>query len=188
MRNSNINIVVYGASNDNIAQIYKDEAYELGVLLAQKGWGCINGAGKCGLMRAVSDGELNNSGYVIGIIPQFMVDANLQYDKLSELIITPDMHTRKNTMAQRSSGAVALPGGCGTFEELLEIITWRQLGIYKHEVIILNTNHYYDDLIKMLEKSDAEGFMRISTSGHLWRIANSPAEVINFLEKSVETE
>ena len=125
MTNSNdaLKVCVFGASSGNIHPDFAQQAYELGSLIGQKGWTCLNGAGREGLMRAVSDGTLDSGGTAIGVIPKFMVDNNWQYDRLTSTIITPDMHERKQTLANLADAFVALPGGCGTLEELLEIFT-----------------------------------------------------------------
>ena len=124
-----INICVFGASSRDLEQRYVDDAYHLGTLIAQRGWACYNGAGCEGLMRAVSDGALDAGGEAIGVIPQFMVDNGWHYDRLTRIITTSDMHQRKLTLAQSTQAVIALPGGCGTLEELLEAITWRQLNL-----------------------------------------------------------
>lgn len=177
------NICVFGASSSKIAPKYTDAAYQLGKLMAAEDICCINGAGREGVMRAVSDGSLDAGGKAIGIIPQFMVDNGWQYDRLSEIIVTGDMHSRKSLMAERSDAIVAMPGGCGTMEELLEIITWRQLGLFKGLIIIFNVDGYYDNLLKMLSHSVEEGFMKASHA-NLWLTASTAQEVIDLLRNA----
>ena len=150
-------------------------ARDLGRIIAENGITCINGGGKTGLMAQVTDAILEQDGRVIGILPQFMVDRFWGHLSLTEQIITPDMHTRKQLMAQRSDACIALPGGIGTLEELLEIITWKQLGLYSKPVVILNTNGYFDDLLRMLEKAEQEQFMHHSHDP-LWTVAETPEE------------
>lgn len=173
-------ICVFAASSSNVGQQYVDEAYRLGKAFAAAGIGCINGAGREGLMRAVSDGVLDGGGRAVGIIPRFMVDNGWQYDRLSEIVVTPDMHTRKQMMAQRADAVVALPGGCGTLEELLEIITWKQLGLFHKPIVILNVDGFFNPLLAMLERCIAEYFMKPS-HGHLWHVATSADEVVALL-------
>ncbi|MDR0543644.1 MAG: TIGR00730 family Rossman fold protein [Dysgonamonadaceae bacterium] len=170
-------ITVYAASSPHVAPVYKQAAKELGRLMAENNIACINGAGKTGLMAQVTDAVLENGGRVTGIIPQFMVDNQWRHPSLTECIVTPDIHTRKQLMAQRSDACIALPGGIGTLEELLEIITWKQLGLYAKPVVILNTNRYFDDLLRMLAKSEQEHFMHHSHSP-LWTIAATPEEAL----------
>jgi uncharacterized protein (TIGR00730 family) len=170
-------ITVYAASSDRIAPIYIQAAQELGRLIGLKGLTCINGAGKTGLMAEVTDAVLANGGQVVGIIPQFMVDRQWCHPSLTERIVTPDMHTRKQLMAQRSDACIALPGGIGTLEELLEIITWKQLGLYTQPIVILNTNGFFDDLLRMLARAAAEEFIH-HAHPPLWAVAETPGEAL----------
>lgn len=179
------NILTFCAASEQVPQRYLDAATELGCRLAQAGARVVNGGGAAGLMRAVTDGALSAGGYVTGVIPQFMVDNGWMHQGLSRHIITADMHERKNVMAQMSSAAVALPGGVGTLEELLEIVTWRQLGLYRHQILLLNVAGYYDHLIAMLRKAALEQFMRQSDLDSIL-VANTPAEVITLLAASSE--
>ena len=139
-RNNITSVTVYCASSTQIDECYFEAARRLGMLLAQKEIRIINGAGSMGLMATVSDAALDAGGKVTGVIPSFMVEQGWHHQQLSELRITDTMHERKQLMADLSEGVVALPGGCGTLEELLEIITWKQLGLYIHPIVILNTN------------------------------------------------
>ena len=175
------NVCVFCASSANIDERYLDAARELGGLLAQSGWRCVNGGGAVGLMGAVTDGTLDAGGEVTGVIPKFMVDNGWCYDRLEDVIITADMHQRKHMMSEMADAVIALPGGVGTFEELLETLTWRQLGLVKVPVIILNTLGYYDNLLAMLEHAINEHFMKSSHAG-LWQVASTPAEAIALLE------
>lgn len=173
-------VCVYSASSTRISDAYFEAAHELGHLLALRDIRLVNGAGNLGLMKACADACLEAGGKVTGVIPRFMVEQGWQHDGLTELIETEDMHTRKQTMARLSDGVIALPGGCGTLEELLEIITWKQLGLYVNPIVILNTNGFYDPLLEMLRHAAEERFMRTE---HLdiWRTASSPAEAIELL-------
>ena len=170
-------ITIYAASSPHVSPVYKEAAKDLGRLIAENGITCINGAGKSGLMAQVTDAVLEHGGKVIGILPQFMVDEFGGHPSLTERIVTPDMHTRKQLMAQGSDACIALPGGVGTLEELLEIITWKQLGLYSKPVVILNTNGYFDDLLRMLDKVQQEHFMHHSHSA-LWMVAETPEEAL----------
>ena len=178
------NICVFGASSRNLDQTYVDDAYELGTVMAERGWCCLNGAGSEGLMRAVSDGVLDAGGEAVGIIPQFMIDNGWHYDRLSRIIATDTMHDRKHTLAQMSQAVIALPGGCGTMEELLEAITWRQLNLAPKPIVLLNTLGYYDNLVAMLEHAIDNKFMKESHH-RLWRVAQSPAEALDIIEQEL---
>ena len=174
------NVCVYSASSTQIAPVYFAAAEELGRLLALQGINLINGAGSIGLMAAASDAALQAGGTVTGVIPRFMVEQGWHHLGLTQLVQTETMHERKQQMAQMSDGVIALPGGCGTLEELLEIITWKQLGLYLKPIVILNINGYFDPLIEMLHHAIDEHFMR-KEHADIWRIATSPQEAIELL-------
>lgn len=170
-------VCVYCASSTKIDQAYFDAAQRLGQLLAGNNIRLINGAGSLGLMCAVSDATLAAGGEVTGVIPRFMVEQGWQHNGLTELIEVESMHERKQKMATLSDAVIALPGGIGTLEELLEIITWKQLGLYLNPIIILNINGYFDPLLDMLEKAIGENFMR-RQHGDIWVVANTPEDAI----------
>ena len=173
-------VCVYCASSTQIDEKYFRAAEELGTLIAQKGLRLITGAGRMGLMNAVEEAALASGGEVTGIIPAFMVKEGWHHTGLTELIETSSMHERKQMMADMSDGAIALPGGCGTFEELLEVITWKQLGLYLNPIIILNIDGYYDDLVAQLDKALEDNFMRDIHAG-IWKVATTPGEAIELL-------
>ena len=151
-------ICVYSASSTKINQVYFEAADQLGKLLAQHHIRLVNGAGSIGLMSAVADATLAHGGEVTGVIPSFMIEQDWHHKSLTELIEVPSMHERKQLMAQLSDAIIALPGGCGTLEELLEIITWKQLGLYLNPIVILNINGFFDPLLQMLDKAIDENF------------------------------
>ena len=174
------NVCVYSASSTQIDSVYFQAADTLGRLLAQKGINLINGAGCLGLMSRISDAALSTGGTVTGIIPHFMVEQNWHHKGLTHLIETETMHERKRMMADLSDGIIALPGGCGTMEELLEIITWKQLGLYLKPIVILNINGFYNPLLEMLERAIDQHFMR-RQHGAIWQVAQTPDEAVNLL-------
>lgn len=173
-------VCVYSASSTKVDSMYFEAARELGRLLALRGIRLVNGAGNLGLMRACADACLEAGGQVTGVIPHFMVEQGWQHPGLTELIETDDMHSRKQTMARLSDGVIALPGGCGTMEELLEIITWKQLGLYLNPIVVLNTGDYYRPLLGMLARAAGEQFMRPVHLG-IWTVASTPAEAVGQL-------
>ena len=173
-------VCVYSASSTKINPVYFKAAEELGSLLAEHHIRLINGAGSIGLMCAVADAVLKNGGEVTGVIPRFMVEQNWHHTGLTELIEVESMHERKQKMANLSDGIVALPGGCGTLEELLEIITWKQLGLYLNPIVILNVNGFFDTLLEMLGKAIDENFMR-QQHGDIWKVAQTPEEALRLL-------
>ena len=174
-------VCVYSASSTKIASVYFEAAEKLGSLLAKQHIRLINGAGSIGLMRSVADAVLENGGEVTGVIPHFMVEQNWHHTGLTELIEVTSMHERKQKMANLSDGIIALPGGCGTLEELLEIITWKQLGLYLNPIIILNVNGFFDPLLGMLERAIEENFMR-RQHGDIWKVARTPEEAVELLQ------
>ena len=175
------NVCVFCASSADIDTRYLEAARELGGRLAEGGWRCVNGGGAVGLMGAVTDGTLDAGGMVTGVIPKFMVDKGWCYDRLEDVVITADMHQRKQIMSEMADAVIALPGGVGTLEEMLETLTWRQLGLVKVPVIILNTLGYYNALLEMLQHAIDEGFMK-SSHAALWQVATTPAEAITLLD------
>lgn len=174
------NVCVYSASSTKIAPIYFEAAAALGRLLAQKGINLINGAGSIGLMAASSDAALEAGGTVTGVIPRFMVEQGWQHDGLTHLVQTETMHERKKLMAEMSDGVIALPGGCGTMEELLEVITWKQLGLYLKPIVILNIDGFYDPLLEMLQRAIDGHFMR-KEHGAIWQVATTSEEAVELL-------
>lgn len=176
------NVCVFCASSASIDNCYLEAARELGMRLAQGGWRCVNGGGAIGLMGAVTDGTLDAGGEVTGVIPKFMVDNGWLYDRLEDVVITADMHQRKHMMSDMADAVIAMPGGVGTMEELIETLTWRQLRLVSYPVIILNTKGYYDPLLAMLDHAIGEGFMKPSHS-QLWQVAATPAEAIAMLDE-----
>lgn len=178
---SQINSVcVYSASSTKIDEVYFNAARQLGQLLAKRHIRLINGAGSIGLMRSLADAVLENGGEVTGVIPKFMVEQGWHHTGLSKLVEVESMHERKQLMADLSDAVIALPGGCGTLEELLEIITWKQLGLYLNPIVILNTNGFFDPLLDMLTRAIDENFMR-RQHGEIWHVATTPEEAVELI-------
>ena len=173
-------VCVYSASSTKIDPVYFDTAYELGTLLGQQHIRLINGAGNMGLMSAVSDAVLAAGGEVTGVKPRFMVEQGWHHTGLTRLVEVESMHERKKMMADLSDAVIALPGGCGTLEELLEIITWKQLGLYLNPVVILNVKGYFDPLLAMLQRAVEENFMR-TQHGSIWHVAKTVREAVELV-------
>lgn len=180
-------VSVYCASSTKINSIYSDAASELGKLLGERRLKVFNGAGSMGLMRTLSDAVMSAGGIVTGVIPRFMVENGWGYEALNETIEVETMHERKQIMASASDAAIALPGGYGTLEELLEIITWKQLGLYIKPIIILNTEKYFDDLLSMFRHAVDEHFVH-QQHARLWHVADTPSEVVELLFKDDPVE
>lgn len=180
MNNVIKDVCVYCASSTKIPSVYFDAAERLGQLLAEQGINLINGAGRQGLMGRMSDATLACGGTVTGVIPHFMVEQGWHHHGLTRLIETETMHERKQLMTELSDGVIALPGGCGTMEELLEIITWKQLGLYLNPIIILNTDGFYDPLLTLLKQAIGQNFMRREHE-NIWQVASTPEEAVDLL-------
>ena len=177
-------VCVYSASSTKIDSVYFETARELGTLLARTSIQVVNGAngaGNMGLMAAVSDATLAAGGHVTGVIPRFMVEQGWHHTGLSELIEVNTMHERKQKMAALSDAIIALPGGCGTLEELLEVITWKQLGLYLNPIVILNVKGYYDPLLEMFARAVKEHFMG-DRHMDIWRVAHTPEEAVTQIQ------
>jgi uncharacterized protein (TIGR00730 family) len=162
-----------------------DAAEQLGRILAEAGIRLVYGDGGIGLMAAVAKGALDAGGEVLGVIPQFMVDQGWNNPRSSQTIITQTMHERKSTICEVSDAMVALPGGIGTFEELLECLTWKQLGLHSCPVVILNTDGYFDRLIDCLDYMVEEQMMR-PIHRKMFSVVNTPEEVLPALISAEE--
>lgn len=176
-------ITVYSASSGLAPQPFVELASNLGRELARRGHTLINGAGRTGLMGATADACLQSGGEAIGIIPQFMIDQGWQHTGMTRLIVTSDMHSRKEAMAETSDACIALPGGVGTLEELLEIITWKQLGLYLKPIVIVNAAGYYDPLLAQLEQAVEQRFMRPQHRS-IWVTAQNAEEAVDLCEST----
>ncbi|MCH7396208.1 TIGR00730 family Rossman fold protein [Acinetobacter dispersus] len=152
-------IALYCGSRTGNKPIYRDKAIELAQHIANQGFGIVYGGASIGLMGQVADTVLEHNGEVVGVIPEFMLDYEIAHHKLTELHIVNSMHERKALMAERASAFIALPGGLGTFEEILEIATWGQLNQHQKPMIIYNVNRFYDALIAQLDHAVEEGFL-----------------------------
>ena len=153
-------ICVFCGSAEGARPAYRDAARALGRELAKRGLGLVYGGGSVGLMGVLADTVLAEGGEVIGVIPGPLATRELAHTGLTELMVVGSMHERKATMARLSDGFVALPGGLGTFEETLEVLTWAQLGIHRKPVGVLNVEGYWDGLERMLGHAVREGFVR----------------------------
>ena len=153
-------ICIFSGSNSGARQSYITAARALGALLAQRGIGIVYGGARVGLMGQVADSALENGGKVVGVIPRFLFNKELAHDKLSELCVVNSMHERKALMAERADAFIALPGGFGTFEEILEMLTWTQLGVHKKPCGLLNVEGFYDPLRQLFERAVDDGFLR----------------------------
>jgi uncharacterized protein (TIGR00730 family) len=151
-------VCVYCGSSNLISQRFKDSAFVIGTELAKRGSRVIYGGGHVGLMGIIADSALKAGGEVVGIIPDHIRSQEIQHDRLTELHIVPDMHTRKRMMVERAEAFIVLPGGFGTLDELFEILTWKKLKLHNKPVIIFNQDGYWDTMIKLVDQTIADGF------------------------------
>jgi uncharacterized protein (TIGR00730 family) len=152
-------ICVYCGSNSGAAPEYADAARLLGRSMAAAGIRLVYGGGSVGLMGLVARSVLEHDGDVTGIIPQFLKDREVMLKEVSELVVTADMHERKRIMFERSDAFVALPGGIGTLEEVVEIMTWAQLDQHEKPILIANINGFWDPLVGQFQRMTADGFL-----------------------------
>ncbi len=152
-------VCVYCASSRQCDPEYHAAARRLGTLLANDGRTILYGGSKSGSMGALADGALAAGGQVVGVLPNFLADMEVAHDTLSELLLVDDMRTRKHLMLTRSEAVIALPGGSGTFEELLEALTLKRLGLWTGPVIIVNTDGYYEPLRQLFAAAINAHFM-----------------------------
>ena len=162
-----ISLCVYCGSRPGELPAYADAARAVGREIGRRGWQLVYGGGRAGLMGVVADGALEAGAAVVGVIPRSLMDRELGHPALTELHVVDTMHQRKTMMAERSDAFLALPGGIGTFEELFEVWTWRQLGYHDKPIGLLNVAGYYDQLLAFLQQSEAQGFMAAAQTGLL---------------------
>lgn len=152
-------IALYCGSRSGNKPIYQEKAIALAQGLAKQGFGLVYGGASIGLMGQVADAMISHGGEAVGVIPEFMLDYEIAHHQLTELHVVQTMHERKALMAERASAFVALPGGLGTFEEILEVATWGQLNQHQKPMMIYNVNGFYDALITQLDHAVEEGFL-----------------------------
>jgi len=170
-------ICVYAASSQQSDAIYRDSAFRLGQVLASSGCTVVYGGGSTGSMGAIANGALSAGGQVIGILPRFMADLEWGHPGLTRLELVEDMRERKHKLLTDSDAVVALPGGCGTLEELFEAITLKRLGLYFNPIVLLNTKGFYTPLQSFMQQVIAERFMNTGHSA-MWSLVDEPEQVL----------
>ena len=171
---------VFCASSIGKDEAFRKEAERLGRALASSGWGIVYGGATVGLMGSVANSALAAGGEVIGVIPEALVSREIVHQGLTELHIVKSMHERKALMASLAGAFIALPGGYGTLDEFLEILTWSQLRIHQKPCILVNTGGYYDKLIQFLDFTVEEGFLKPEYR-RLMLVAKDSAEALQFI-------
>ncbi len=178
-------ICVYCASSTQVKPVYFQETAHLARILADKNLTIVYGGGSMGLMGKLADSTLEAGGKIIGIIPRFMCEVEWNHTQLTELVLVETMHERKEKMAMMADAVVALPGGCGTMEELLEVVTWKRLGIFTKPIIIVNIEGYFDALIMMLNRAVDEHFMR-EEHRQMWKVVETADQVFDAINNSLK--
>jgi uncharacterized protein (TIGR00730 family) len=182
---SSFSLCVYCGSRGGEHPSYAQAADEIGRLLARQGGRLVYGGGRVGLMGMVADAVLAEGGEVIGVIPQTLMDREVGHPGLTELHVVQTMHERKRLMAEQADAFLALPGGIGTFEELFEVWTWRQLGYHDKPVGLLNIHGYYDGLLGFLDHTVAQGFL--SPAQHeVLQVGTDPAALLEGLRTQAQ--
>lgn len=177
-------VTVYCASSSRINPIYFDTTAQLARLLVEHDYEVVFGGGSTGLMGKLADTVLEAGGRIKGIMPRFMHEVEWSHKGVTYFEYTDTMHERKAGLIRDTDGVVALPGGCGTFEELLEAITFKRLGLYDKPIVILNTAGFYDPLQTLLERSIEEQFMK-PVHREMWHFVHEPEQVLEVLNNPV---
>ena len=176
-------VCVYCASSRTAHPEYREAAFRLGEVLAGREIAVIYGGGAKGSMGALADGALSKGGRVVGVLPRFMDELEWGHRGLSELQLVEDMRTRKHLMLAGAQAAIALPGGCGTLEELLEAITLKRLGLFLGPIVLVNTRGYFQPLLQVLARAVEERFMD-ARHALMWQVVARPEEVPEALERA----
>ncbi len=173
-------VAVYCSSSDHIKKIYFDHAENLGAIMASQNLELVYGGGMVGLMGQVAKSIKNHQGKTVGVVPEALRIDGVVNTIDDELIITPDMHTRKAKMIDLADAFIGLAGGFGTLEEMLEVMTLKQLGYHEKPIVFLNTDGYYDKLFEMFEHIYSENFAK-SEYRQLYHISGTPEDAVDYL-------
>jgi len=177
-------ICVFCSSSDKIDKAHFDAAEKTATAITNAGYTIVCGGGSHGLMGKIINTATQNNGSVVGIMPEFMRKVEWDSKELSELIVVEDMRERKKRMIEDVDAVVTLAGGCGTLEELVEVITLKKLGKFTKPIIILNTNGFYNHLEELLNKMIDENFMN-KQSRDMWNFVYTPEQILEAIEKSI---
>ena len=176
-----MNICVYGASSNKINDIFIEKTQELGKKMAQRGHALVFGGGNAGVMGASARGAYSEGGEIIGVAPTFFKVDGVLFPHCTEFVFTETMRDRKEILENRSEAYIVAPGGIGTFDEFFEIYTLKQLGRHAKALVLFNVNGYYDDMIKMLQKTAREEFMT-EKSLELFKVFDDIDEMLDYIE------
>jgi uncharacterized protein (TIGR00730 family) len=173
-------VCVFCGASSGRQTAYAGAAHAFGAAVASRGLGLVYGGGRVGLMGALADGALAAGGEVVGVIPQALVERELAHGGLTELHVVGSLHERKALMADLADGFVALPGGFGTLDELMEQLTWSQLGLHSKPVGLLDVEGYWRPLISLARHATEEGFVRESDLASI-AVADDPGALLDRL-------
>jgi len=176
-------VCVFCASSHKVGQKYFNVAERLGKVLANNGIRTIYGGGAVGLMGKLADTIMQLNGEIVGIIPQFMMDVEWGHKNITDLILVNDMHERKKKLIENIDAIVILPGGSGTLEETLEVITLKRLGKFTKPIVFINTDGFYDGLFELFDKMIQERFMR-EEHRKMWTAVEQPENLIEAIKNS----
>lgn len=177
-------VCIYCASSPKVGQVYFEAVDALAKELIQANIAVVYGGGGIGLMGRLADEMISGGGQVQGIMPKFMKDVEWQHKGVKDFIFTEDMHERKRMFLENIDAVISLPGGCGTFEELFEVMTLKRLGKFTKPIIILNTNNFYEPFKLMMKQCIDQGFMS-EAHGDIWNVVDTPSEVIPAIGSAV---
>jgi uncharacterized protein (TIGR00730 family) len=175
-------VCIYAGSLDGARSEYRAGAEEFARLLASDGVGVVYGGGRAGLMGAIADAAREAGGKVTGVIPRQLVEREVAHQDLDDLRVVNSMHERKALMAELADAFVAVPGGIGTLEELVEVFTWAQLGMHRKPVALLDLGGYYRGLVEFFDHAETEGFLR-TTTRQMLVVDDDPARLIERLRE-----
>lgn len=173
-------VAVYCGSSEGKHFAFRAEAVALGELIAQAGLGLVYGGANVGLMGAVADAALDAGAEVIGVLPEVLNGREIEHTGLTVLELVPSMHERKARMHALADGFIALPGGYGTLDEMLEAVTWAQLELHNKPCVLVNTLSYWDGLLAFLDYAVASGFLK-AENRDLLRVAGDAAEAVKII-------
>ena len=173
-------LAVFCGSKNGNNPVYAEHAKELGKLLAKKNITLIYGGGSTGIMGAVADAMMEGGGKVIGIITKKLVDWEHQHEGITDLSVVDDMHIRKQKMYDLCDAAVILPGGVGTLDEFFEMVTWNQLSIHDKKIYIINSDNFFDFLLKHIQQMEKQGFLYESVLERI-TVLDEPAELLQYI-------
>lgn len=182
-----INICVYCGSNVGTDSAYAKAARRLGEILADQGIGLVYGGGCIGLMGEIARSVLSHGGYVTGIIPDFLTEKEVMLKDVQELIVVPDMHQRKHLMFQKSDAFIALPGGIGTLEELVEQLTWAQLGRHEKPIVLANIAGFWEPLRHLFAHMQQSNFVGTSLDRNL-KVIDDVEQILPAVERGLRAE